>query len=248
MSSSVDIANQVTNAVASAIVSNNSSCGSNVTQGQQLNFGKVVGNFNAAGVDMEQNASVNLSCLQTSINSTDLASQITEQLKQQAKTSNSGQNIGVQVSTSVAASNIVNNISQSINMSNIKSCLASTNQAQVIGAEYVGGNVDLSNIKMKQAVSLVASCIQSDKNTSSLINKLATTVQQETAAENVGFLNMGSLGLLIAAIVGIMVLLAVIKAMTGSQSRGSGSGSGSGSPMGNYYPTLPRPTRPTVGK
>jgi len=228
VSTAVDTSTQITNAVASAVVSNNSSCGSSTTQGQNISFGKIKGDFNASGINMEQNASVNLSCLQTSVDSTSLASNIMEKLSQQAKTSNSGQNIGAQVSTSVAATKLVNNIAESVNLSNVKACLAATNQSQVVGAEYVGGNVNLSDIKMSQAVNLVASCIQSDKNTSNLINKLATTIQQESAAENKGFLNMGNIGLIIAAIIGVIVLLAIIKEMSGGGAGNAGKGGGGG--------------------
>lgn len=213
VSSSMDFSKAVTNAVASAVITNNSSCNTSAIQNQSINFGTVKGNFTIAGAELGQTSSVNLSCLQESSNSADLASKIMNNLKQAAQAEASGQNIGVQISNSMAVSDIVNNISQSINITNIKACLASSNQSQVIGAENVGGNVNLTNIKMSQAVNLVASCIQKDATTAKLMNQLSNTIQQETKSSTSGFLNFNGNTLMAIAVIviGLIVLSALLK-------------------------------------
>lgn len=223
VSTNTNVNELITNAIASSLITNNSSCGTQAGQSQAIKFGTVKGNFTLNGAELGQNASVNLSCLQSSTNTSSLESAITDKLEQLAKAENSGQNVGGQVVLNTNQSKIVHNIALSLNIENIKTCLASFNQSQIVGAEFVGGNVDLTNIKMNQAVNLVASCIQKDNNVAKLINDLATTVKQESESKNVGFLNSSTIWAIALIVIGVIVIIILLWFMKKALFSGGGS-------------------------
>jgi len=210
----------VNHLVASAVIKNNAVCSASTTQSQGIKLGTVGGNFTLSGATFDAESKVNLSCLQESANNASLANEISNQIMQQAAAKNTGQNIGAQVSLTDEQSKLVNDISQSIDIQNVKSCLANSNQNQVISAENVQGNVTLTDIQFKAATDLVSNCIQKDANTSALVNKLANSLSQTATASNAGFLNFDSSNLIIIVVI-IIALIIGMKQMKSSSSTSS---------------------------
>jgi ATP-dependent Zn protease len=171
----------VSNAVTNAIIKNTSNCTAQNTNAISLQFGTVVGDFNLSNANLTQLVTINSSCLQQTTNNTDIVNDIKTNLLQNYQNTSSGALVSSSVNTQV--SNAITNVSNSINIQNIKSCLLNNLTSTTIGANYVGGSVNITNLTVGQVTNLVQTCVQNDTNTVSATNKLETALtSQQTAS------------------------------------------------------------------
>ena len=165
-----DIINQAT---ADAIIYNAVKCTSQVT-GTQVVFldGTNIGNT------FSQDAAVNVSCLQSLILTTDMASFIASSI-QQAATAN---NVALLPAYSGAdsASKISNYVEQNLNLSNIVQCAGQSELNQVITAQAAG--INIGNI-VTQKASVVSSCIQNALNSTTFSSGLTNDAKNNAVSD-----------------------------------------------------------------
>jgi hypothetical protein len=92
----------------------------------------------------------------------------------------------------------------------MSSCLASLIQAQNVSAKDVAGTVLLTNVTMRQVSSTVLKCIQSDKSTVKLVNKLVAEVDREAKVTEAASATAMVAMLATAAVVFAVILLLIL--------------------------------------
>jgi hypothetical protein len=86
---------------------------------------------------------------------------------------------GTQSKTSIAVTNqtAISSITQ-----NIMQCVSTATQNQLIGAGFVGGNVDISNVTLSQGTAINTSCVMQSNVQSSITADLGTALAQAAAS------------------------------------------------------------------
>lgn len=187
----------VSNAITNAIITNTSNCTSQNVNAITLQFGTVVGDFNLNNANLSQSVTINSSCLQQSTNNTDILNTIQANLKQEYQNGTSGALFSASVNNQVSTA--ITNVANSVNISNIKNCLLNNLTSTAIGANYVGGNVNITNLTVGQVTSLVQTCVQNDTNVTTATNQLKTalTSAQTNTSYTIIYIILGILCFLI---------------------------------------------------
>jgi len=177
---------EIIDIITDIFISNYSSCSASLIAKQSIKFGTVAGDFNISNVNMDIKNTITAECIQTSENDSKILNDISQKLKQFSESKTSGLILGAQVSSSVNITNLVNNVSNSINMENIKKSLSESMTVQEIGADVVGGSVNITGINMSTATDLILKNITEDKNTMDAINSLSTEIEQTSISSITG--------------------------------------------------------------
>jgi hypothetical protein len=198
-SANVNVSTQstVSNAITNAIITNTSNCTAQNTNAISLQFGTVVGDFNLTNANLSQSVTINSSCLQQTTNNTAILNSIQANLTQAYENGTSGALFSASVNSQVSTA--ITNVANSVNIANIKSCLLNNLTSTAIGANYVGGNVNITNLTVGQVTNLVQSCVQNDTNITAATNQLATALSsaQTNQSSTIVYIVIGILCFLI---------------------------------------------------
>lgn len=197
-----------TEAIANSLIKISHSCATNATQSQVIEFTNEGGNVDLQNIDFNQEANINLSCLQNI--KTDVTSQakVVEDIATKISDKIKGQNIGNQANVSKTTMKVITKVVSNLDFETITSCLGNTEQEQAIKfTSKANGDVYINGVTFNQSLKLIQDCIQNEENTISNITELKRAVKTEIEKETSGFLNTGSL--IVIALVVFMILLIV---------------------------------------
>jgi hypothetical protein len=185
-------------------VSNSSSCGATTAVSQGITLGNVGGDI--SDISFNANTSVNLDCLQSSLNDSQIQSQIKNQLEQYAKSqSEAGQTFFSGALSQSETNNImsvVNNVSNSVKIDNVKKCVASVVVNQQITAGDIAGSV--RSISLNVTASTINKCVQSDASVSKNVTDLANAISQTSESTALAGFSANAIAAAIIIVVIIM--------------------------------------------
>ena len=229
---SKNVQDVVANAVTNSIIKNTSECTLQNINTSTIKFGRVEGDFNLNQVDLSQSVIINSTCLQTSTNDSKILQDIQNDLQQ--KFGNTSGLAVLSVSVKDNSIKLAQDITSNINLENIKKCLLNNLTETSIGADYVGGSVNISNLTITQVTNLVSKCLQSDKNTVDSTTKAKASLDQTAQTTN---------QLIIYAIIGFVVFI-VFLFLIFFILKSSGGKKIAKAPIPQYVPPIPPPAPP----
>ena len=148
-------------------------------QTQIIYVGDVVGDVDISGNTMYQNATVNMTALQSSMADSTVTQQIVTDVLQQVKAEISGINF---FNFAVTNSTIKSVCTATVEVVNTvtNSCQSYSNQTQAIVVQTVHGNVSISDNNMEQFAAVFADCTQEAVSK----NAILQDIQQDIATSN----------------------------------------------------------------
>lgn len=185
-------------------ISNNDS--THLAQGQYIDATTGEGSITISGVDMEQNAYVNLSSVSQMTNTVDIQNKITNELSQIAESLTKGINLGNFSSSQNDVSSLVQSSIESINKFS-KTCLVDATQAQHVKAKTGSGDIVINTIKMKQVSNVMQQCMGSVMDNLGVKNQLDNVIAQKATAKTIGIDPLIVLLIILAVMVGGGVFL-----------------------------------------
>ena len=219
VSSNVAITKQelVNNTIASAIMKTAQSCSANQTVNQTASF--VLRGSDVDNITLAATATADISCIQTSTQTADLATNIQNQLKamieQEATAGPALFSIGVSTNISDTEEKIVNTISSSIDISTIQESVA---------RQAIGQNVtfDISDSKIKQILvqagaSSVIAAVQNDAKTATARADLANSIEATTSQK-------ATSGWSVAALIALFIMICCGSSIVGFMGKSSPTG------------------------
>lgn len=182
MSTTIVSSKTLTENISNIIIKHASNCGGFVNQEQIISLGDIKGDLTIDNIDMDQNVTLNVSCLQNSDTTNSIKNEIKDKLNQVVESA-----IGqINISSMVDISEKINKISNNINIDTIKTCLVQSISEQKIIVDRISGNVVIKNIKMKQVSDIISKCIQNDTELFQNINDISKEIELNTKASNNG--------------------------------------------------------------
>ena len=182
MSTTIVSSKTLTENISNIIIKHASNCGGFVNQEQIISLGDIKGDLTIDNIDMDQNVTLNVSCLQNSDTTNSIKNEIKDKLNQVVESA-----IGqINISSMVDISEKINKISNNINIDTIKTCLVQSISEQKIIVDRISGNVVIKNIKMKQVSDIISKCIQNDIELFQNINDISKEIELNTKASNNG--------------------------------------------------------------
>jgi hypothetical protein len=206
VSSNYSTTKEVSKIVNDVVLSNNSNCSGAVASNQSITLGDVGGNLDINGVGFDSSQTVNLECLQSSINDTEILTDIKKELTKSIQSKLDGQNIGLQMSTNSSYTDSLDDVVNSINVKNIKNCIINAMNDQSIETGNVAGNANIKNISFTSSQNVVQSCMQSDDNTVKAITKLDKKIKEDMSSTITGFISSNGF-IIIAVVVALLLFL-----------------------------------------
>lgn len=211
---SKDIVNIITN----VIVKRTSTCAGttvlDAAQDMDLS-GSVISN---SKVIQAVNAIVDISCLSSSTEDTQLQSEIETKLKQFAETKATANptlfNANAAISVSNSVSEVVRNIASNVEVDSIKSCINAYKGNLTQKLRATNATISDSEISQQITMRVVTECILSDVNQVSRIDKLSSIIDQSSKTSALSGFSTEALTAISIAIVVVCCSVFVISAMT----------------------------------
>lgn len=227
-----------TEAIANSIVNVSHSCATNATQTQVIDFTNEGGTIDLQNIDFDQEANINLSCLQNIKTDVTSQSKLVEDIATKISDKISGQTIGAQSNLSKTTMKSITKVVNNLNFDSITSCLGNATQEQAIKfTNKANGDVYINGVTFRQSLKLVQDCIQNEETTIANIAELQKVVKTELEKETVGFLN--TMSITVIALIVFMILLIVILVVWMYKSIKSGEAvPGMSKSAGNSFVTL----------
>jgi hypothetical protein len=200
--------NDIMNIITNVIISKATSCTgtSNINTDQNI----VVSGSTFADSSITQAAelTVDLSCLSSSSTDANLQSEIESQLKQYANTKAEANpaflnaNISTSISNQIAT--ISKNVASTIKIDDIKTCVATTQEN--LKQSLIVANSSFTDSALSQMIttSVVQRCIFSDASTTSLVNNLASVVDQ--ASQTTASAGISTTALIAIAVISVILI------------------------------------------
>ncbi len=196
----------VAESISNVLIQNKSDCSNALTQSQSIDVGDATGNLIFEGNTQKSEATVNLSCLTTIVNDSNLQSKLDTAIKQVVKSENSGINGLASNSVSDAISQSVQRVVQTININNISNCATKLLQTQSLkGGNALNGDIIVRNNTQVLTATQVAECVTNNSSTQSAITDLKQVVDQESSASNLVL--FGGVGAVIIIIIIIIIIM-----------------------------------------
>lgn len=209
--SQVKLSNEFyTSIVAKTLVTMSRQCAANITQTQNLNIVNS-GTAKIEGVELEQDSSLNLTCIQEIETNIDQQQILAEEIMEKIEQKLSGQNIGAQVINTESVTKSVQNLVAELNYTSITECLSSVSQEQNVNiVNTTSGDFYLSGISFRQSSQLVHKCLQSDTTTIKNISDVRRKVEREVKSSAEGFLTMGTIIAIVAGLFVVFLILGLV--------------------------------------
>jgi heme exporter protein D len=172
---------------------------------QGINVSGVEGDVNISGVDMDASVQMTAKGYLEAAQSNEASQSVSQELEQMAKASVSGINLGNNSDSSNSVSVAINAASEILNVT-AQTCDLGASATQLINVTDVGGNVNISDVKMKTAISVIVDCQAKAVANNSSIQDMQNKVSQTAIAETVGFDPF-------AIFIALAVLIAVVGAV-----------------------------------
>lgn len=204
VSTSFSTTKEVSKIVNKVILSNKSNCSGAVASNQKITLGDITGDLNISDVNFDSSQTVNLECLQSSVNNTEILNDIKTELSKAIQNKLDGQNFGIQSATISSYTDSVTNVVNTINIDNIKNCIVNAMNNQEIETGGIVGNVNIKNVNFKSSQNVVQRCIQNDENTIRAVNKLDKRIKEDMSNTITGVIS--STGFIVI-VVALLVLL-----------------------------------------
>lgn len=156
------------------------SCSTAATQNQMISLQNVKGDVNISGVNMNQGASINMSCIMSTDMQSQISTQVAAAIAQTAESKGQAVLSALGRTKSEAQTNIQTMIRNNITNVTQSDISASISQSQSITAANVGGNVVIANVSMEQSAKIVAQALMSTSAYQVAINDSATKMDQSS--------------------------------------------------------------------
>jgi hypothetical protein len=186
------------NAIAMNVVNKNvQSCIGTAMQSQLIKVRGVTGDVRISGIKQRQGATVNMKCVFTTENQTDIQNEISQHIANFVS-AKGGDITGGATNTSQYM-NIKNIFNTSIHNETVSKQVASTLQTQTLSAEDIDGSLIIGDIDQQQTANIIAEAIVNSSQYSGVLNNIATQLDAQTDTEGGGiFTSMfGMIGSLI---------------------------------------------------
>lgn len=205
----------ITETIASTMVKIAKSCAASTVQSQKLKITNTgTGVIDIAGLDFEQDSSINLTCIQELSTDLDSRADFKEDIIDKISSKVADQTIGSQYNATEKLTKAVSRTVNSIDYQSITECMAGGVQTQDFEITNTSsGDIYLTNISAKQSKKIIQKCIQTDKTVMKNISDLTKTVKKELESSTTGFLNSTTLIVIavVAAVAFIIFIIAAVK-------------------------------------
>lgn len=206
---SKNVVNDVTNVLVNTQTNLSSECFAVVSQSNNTTCTNVNsgGSFvinqtnNAGGPGLQQ---INVSCFQTTVNSTEVTNNLEETINQLAK--QSAASISLSSAEADNLTQLVRNLSTNIQSSISSTCATQISQANALNCN--GITVPQGDVLVNQAnyTSLLFNCVQNTDNVITAQNKIVTAISQSTDQVQQDLLrNLAILGGVVAVIIALVI-------------------------------------------
>jgi hypothetical protein len=202
---------EVSRILTEVVMSNTSNCGAAATSIQRIKLENISGDLNINDINYDSSQTVNLNCLQSSDNNTDIVNDLKSEITRSIRNKLDGQNLGLQSADTVDITRTVNEVTNMINIDNIKNCIINAINTQEITVGNVQGDANIKNINFKSAQNVVQECIQNDSNSASAVARLDRKIQSSLDNTVTGFISSSGFIIIMIVIVVVILLLVFLK-------------------------------------
>lgn len=215
--SSSKVTTQVTNkALTNFMMETGKECGAGSANVYKLKFGEVGGDFVLKNSTFKQEAVVNFKCMQESMSEAELKQKLATSLAQQSQSEANPLALPWSGADSQANAKIYNEVVTNLNMKDVQKCASTASNFMEHGAQKVGGNVIIDNVKVEQVATVISTCDQMSKLSQQLTTAINNKIDQTASSRQMGFLE-GLIGdyktMAIVAVV-LIIVLAIIGGLT----------------------------------
>nr|QQV29286.1 hypothetical protein K-LCC10_0031 [Kaumoebavirus] len=218
--SDVGVTNKVINSVFQKEIQN---CGISTKQYQYNGPIVVSGNGTLSNSSINQIATVNASCLQSSDKVSSLQNDIINQLQQAAEAKGSWMSQMLNKNITEIKSNIANEVRNNFTSETIKNCGISAEQTQINKGIFISDNGKVDDFQINQATDAYLQCTQKLAENLSFKNALDSSVQAKASSDS-SFFDFSSLVWVGIAVLVFIVAVILIMKMTGSSKKTGGRG------------------------
>lgn len=185
-SNSTIISEQVTdtvkNTINETIIRLAQTCASAIVTNQNIELGNIK-NSTIDSIHQAASSSINMTCLQSSKNDSELHAQLVDELSnkmdQAAQANPTIANANISTAVGSTFNKLVQNLANSVSIDSVKSCASSTTNNQSLKTGDIEG-VDINAIDQQITSESILNCIQNDSNISKMTGQLATYVENAT--------------------------------------------------------------------
>lgn len=179
-SNSKSTASNFNQVVTQAVSRNIQKCVATAVQNQNINIKAGVGDITLRNIDMSQTSVINMSCLQQTLNNSDVQNSIVNDVLQNTSTDTYAMLDALTASNTSSSSTISNITRNMFTSENISSTINEINQQQSINLETSVGNVVLENINMSQGAQIIAQTLADNANVLKTMTELENSTDQTT--------------------------------------------------------------------
>jgi len=175
----------ITNAITSVMMSNNSNCASGTNNSQLLNISCPNINLNNCSLSQIQNISTNFKCVNNSTIDSTMGDKINQAITNSLNAKQSSLTTAPQVNDQITK--VVNNLTSKESISNISSCLATVKNDQATNLICSGAFIcNNSMVNQDITTNLISNCLLGNSATSTAINDLVSTAQSSANVTSTG--------------------------------------------------------------
>lgn len=171
-------------------------------------------------IDINQYAKLDSKCVQTAQATTEISQDVINSISQKAESVVESLSLGV-----ADANNIINNsysLSERIINAFTQNCSPKVNNSAQFQVCAKGTNnvIDVGYINATQGIDAISQCIFNSVSDSKAAQDIKQTIDQSATAKTEGLLNgLKWIGIILGAIVGIILLVVIIKAISGGKNK-----------------------------
>jgi cobalamin biosynthesis Mg chelatase CobN len=204
--------NDIMNVVTNVLISKASTCTGSSTINTDQSILVNNSTFNKSNIIQAAEVTVDLSCLSSSSTDASLQSEIESQLKQYATTKAEANptllNANISTSLSTQIANMSKNLASTIKIDDVKSCIAVTQENLKQSMLLINSTFTDSSLSQLITTSVVQKCVFNDATTTSLVNQLASTIDQ--SSETTASSGMSTSAIIAIAIIAIIIVAIAI--------------------------------------
>lgn len=205
-------------------------CSSSIQNVQNIEVDWVAGDVDLSGLNLTQNASINMECLMTASKQNEIQNEIANALAQHAAAQSEGALQSLGGTQADAAALIKNKFQSSVKQEDVQRSTSMITQEQNVRFGTVGGNFIMQGATLDQSAEIVSRALMESEGYNKVITEVASDLQQVTDAESTGLdavigetveniaktLGISTVGAfaIIPVVIGIVVIMIVIVVMT----------------------------------